>query len=225
MDEEELDQRVRLAAFGFLERQVQRYGDALPRAVLLEGFLFEGRRVPLLSPQGIFKPALLPQVPLSVSSVPIVAGRRRPYEDEIQDDGTLRYAYRGTDPFHRDNVGLRLAMNRQAPLVYFHGLVPGRYYAHWPAYVVDDEPAVLRFTIALDNLATSRHPDAFLASEVRRAYGSRVIRQRLHQAEFRVRVLAAYRSSCAMCRLKARRAARCRAHPSRRRPARRARRL
>ena len=37
------------------------------------------------------------------------------------DDGLLRYRYRGTNPAHHENTGLRLAMQRQVPLVYFHG--------------------------------------------------------------------------------------------------------
>jgi hypothetical protein len=32
-----------------------------------------------------------------------------------------------TDVAHRDSVGLREAMRLQVPLIYFHGIVPGRY--------------------------------------------------------------------------------------------------
>jgi hypothetical protein len=34
-------------------------------------------------------------------------------------DGLMRYKYRGQDPMHHDNVGLRLAMQRHIPFVYF----------------------------------------------------------------------------------------------------------
>ena len=37
----------------------------------------------------------------------------------------------GTQPGHRDDVALRLAVRRQAPLAYFYGLVRGRYAAIW----------------------------------------------------------------------------------------------
>jgi hypothetical protein len=48
----ELDQRVRLAAFQWLRAQMDVHGEVLPRSVLAEGFVFDGRRVPLLGPQG-----------------------------------------------------------------------------------------------------------------------------------------------------------------------------
>jgi putative restriction endonuclease len=57
---------VRLEAFGWLRDQVDLHGEVLPIAVLRRGFLFGDRRVPLLGPQGIFKPAVLPDAPLSI---------------------------------------------------------------------------------------------------------------------------------------------------------------
>ena len=35
----------------------------------------------LIGPQGIFKPAVLPEMPLSITTVPIKLGQARPYED------------------------------------------------------------------------------------------------------------------------------------------------
>src|SRR5688572_31990147 len=119
----EVDRRIRLAAFEHLASLRSRSGDVMPRELLLEGFSYQDRRVPLMSPQqGIFKPAVL-DLPLSLTTVPIVPGKERPYEDEVGDDG-IRYRYRGTDTKHRDNVGVRLAMLRRLPLIYFHGIVP-----------------------------------------------------------------------------------------------------
>src|SRR5262245_50187879 len=107
----DLDTQVRLQAFSFLEHQLALHGDAVPRSVLQRGFDFEGQRVPLIAPQGIFKPALL-QLPLTFTTVPIVEGQLRPYEDEIGTDGLIRYRYRGKDPEHPDNVGLRTCMKQ-----------------------------------------------------------------------------------------------------------------
>src|SRR5436309_9489014 len=135
-----LDHLIRLAAFNFLDEQKQLRGDVLAREILAQGFEFEGQRVPLMGPQGIFKPALLPEMPLSITTVPEVEGKRRLYDDQIGDEGLVRYRYRGTDPAHRDNAGLRLAMQKQAPLVYLYGVVPGRYGPDWPAYVVGGDP-------------------------------------------------------------------------------------
>ena len=62
---DELDQRVRLAAFQWLRAQMDVIGEVLPRSVLGEGFVLDGRRVPLLGPQGIFKPQVMTEAPLS----------------------------------------------------------------------------------------------------------------------------------------------------------------
>jgi len=71
------DGRVRLGAFAVLAEQTQRHGDVLPRSVLAEGFEVDGTRVPLIGPQGIFKPAILPELPLSITTVPVVEGKAR----------------------------------------------------------------------------------------------------------------------------------------------------
>lgn len=113
------DQSVRMAAFRFLGEQTRLAGEdgALRRTVLERGFSYEGQRVPLLGPQGIFKPRRLPAIPLSITTVPVVEGEQRPYDDAFGDDGLLRYRYRGTNPAHHENVGLRQAMQQQVPLI------------------------------------------------------------------------------------------------------------
>jgi putative restriction endonuclease len=199
-----LDQAIRSAAFQFLAEQSALAGDVLPREVLAAGFSFRGERVPLLGPQGIFKPRQL-DIPLSITTVPVVEGRARPYADELGQGGLIVYRYRGTDGSHRDNVGLRLAMQRQAPLVYFYGVVPGQYLAIWPAYVVADEPGSLSFKVAVDSheaLTERIAGGASLSAEGRRQYVTQVTLRRLHQEAFRSRVLRAYRECCAVCRLR-----------------------
>jgi putative restriction endonuclease len=202
----DLDSRVRLAAFSFLEAETRRAGtDVLPRALLAQGFQFDGRRVPILGPQGIFKPAILPEMPLSITTVPVEEGTATPYPDVIGHDGLLRYCYRGIDPNHRDNVGLRLASQRQAPLIYCHGVVSGHYMAVWPVFVVGDSTAELSFTVSVDDrqlasLGTMDTDDP--GTDGRRRYVTRLVQQRLHQEAFRQRVLAAYRAHCAVCHLR-----------------------
>lgn len=201
------DADVRLRAFAWLGQKVVVHGDVLPRELLARGFEYESTRVPLLGPQGIFKPAVLPEMPLSITTAP-----DGPYDDSFGADDSLAYRYRGTDPQHRDNVGLRIAMQRQAPLVYFHGVVPGRYLAVWPVFVVGDDPAQLTFKVAAEDFrlaeeATERigrgaTPASDPAAEGRRAYITAEVRQRLHQRGFRERVLRAYRDQCALCRLR-----------------------
>jgi len=202
VDAVDRDRFVRLAAFQWLKRQVEHRGDVLPIGVLRRGFDLDEDRVPLLGPQGIFKPAAMPDAPLSITTVPIIEGRSRPYEDEVGTDGLLRYRYRGTDPFHRDNVGLRRAMQDQLPLVYLYGTAPGWYRPEWPVFIVADDPSSLTFTVAMDDPQALR-PDLTMdvVDDARRAYVTQLVRQRLHQLAFRQRVLLAYRESCAVCRL------------------------
>ncbi len=199
---EERDRLVRLAAFDWLAGQMELRGDVLPITVLRQGFGWKGHRVPLMGPQGIFKPAVLPGAPLSITTVPVVEGRDRPYEDEVGPDGLLRYRYRGTDPRHHENVGLRLAMAHQVPLVYLFGTVPGWYRPEWPVFIVGDDPSTLTFTVAMDDPQALR-PDLTVdvVDEARRRYVTRLARHRLHQLAFRQRVLRAYRDSCTVCRL------------------------
>lgn len=202
MHDEDLDSRVRLKAFDFLREQTEIQGDSLRREVLAAGFTFEGRRVPLLGPQGIFKPAILPEIPLSITTVPIVEGKKRPYDDAIEASGLIRYRYRGTDPNHPDNRGLRSAMTRRIPLIYVFGLVPGEYQPIWPVYIVRDNPSDLAFWVAADAaesivFGADPSPDTL----VRRAYVTREIQQRAHQNAFQRRVLLAYKEQCAVCRL------------------------
>jgi putative restriction endonuclease len=198
---DDLDSRVRLAAFEFLSTKSLQYPDTWPYDVLQRGFIFEGQRVPLIGPQGIFKPAVLPEMPLSIYTAPIVEGRQRPYDDEVRAD-VIVYRYRGTDPHHRDNVGLRLAMQRRAPLVYLHGIVPGQYVTTWPVYVVRDDVPGLRFTIAVDapeRAFVSGPGEEPMTAEPRRAYVTVLTLRRLHQRAFRERVLRAYQAQCAVC--------------------------
>ena len=100
------DHAVRLAAFRFLEEQVRLSGEdgSIRRSVLQRGFVLDGERVPLLGPQGIFKPRVLEAIPLSITTVPVVEGESRPYDDAFGPDGMLRYRYRGTDPSHHDHA-------------------------------------------------------------------------------------------------------------------------
>jgi putative restriction endonuclease len=200
----DLDHRVRLAAFDWLDQRWQLHGEVLPRDILIAGFTFEGRRVPLISPQqGIHKPAIL-DLPLSILTSPPSERKQRPYDDSLSPDGLLLYRYRGTDAAHRDNVGLRQAMRLQVPLVYFHGIVPGRYMASSPVFIAGDDPPALTFKVAVDDrqvVWASPAPETPEA-EIRRSHVTREVRQRLHQQAFRERVLAAYQQHCAIYRLR-----------------------
>ena len=198
------DAAVRNAAFEWLRAQVDSLGDVLPRALLAQGFEFDGHRVPLVSPQGIFKPKVLSDAPLSITTVP-----DGPYDDTIGPSGLLRYRYRGTDPEHPDNRRLRFAMHERLPLVYFHGVFRGKYVAAWPVFIVGDDPGGLTFTVAVDDARHAWPPAGVQPAAVhddmdegRRRYVTVAYRQRVHQRGFRERVLDAYRQQCAFCRFR-----------------------
>ena len=194
------DIEIRRAVFDWLTEQRQEYGEALSRTSL-ESFSLGGKRIPLVGPQGIWKPAVC-ELPLSITTIV-----RGPYADAFDErTGTLSYAYRGTDPAHKDNVGLRTAHAERVPLIYFHSVEPGSYVAAYPAFVVGDDPSALRFAVQVDDIsaaytnATNQVADG--GAEARREYVTRAVRQRLHQQLFRERVLRAYQERCALCSLR-----------------------
>ena len=177
----DLDMRVRMVAFEFLKVQTMRHGDVLPRKTLEEGFHLDGIRVPLISPQGILKPSILPEMPLTICTAPEKKGKPQPYDDEVGQDGYIRYRYRGSDPMHRDNVGLRLAMERRVPLIYLFGILPGAYHPAWPVFIVGDDPAHLCFTVAVDEdvpLEAGMNLLSDSGLDGRRAYITQVTRRR-----------------------------------------------
>ena len=201
-----MDFQIRTAAFKWLEKQVLLHGDLLPRTILEQGFFFNGQRITLVGPQGIWKPKVL-ELPLSITTV--VNG---PYNDTILMEGLLEYRYRGTDPDHRDNNGFREAMRRNIPLVYFLGIEPGKYLAEWPVFIAEDLPQALTFRVLIDEKSVVESyregkPDEALyafdeAVDYRRRYVTNQAMARLHQRAFRARVLTAYREQCAFCRLR-----------------------
>ena len=197
------DLAIRQAAFAWLAEQKAIHGPVLPTRVLAEGFVFEGQRLPIMNrPRGIFRPRQC-EFPLSVKT-----SLTSPYADCWTAEGSLLYSYQGTDPDHPNNAGLREAYRKQVPLVYFFAVVKGHYLAEFPIYVARDDPAQLTFELQLDDPATVTAPAASDMVEEpatgRRIYLTGSMRVRLHQAPFRERVLRAYRSQCAICRLRLR---------------------
>ena len=196
MDDIAFDRRVRMTAFDWLMAHSGPDGEPMPRTLLAAGFEIDGQRVPLVAPQGIFKPQCL-SLPLSITTAP-----NGPYDDNFG-PGVLRYRYRGTDPEHRDNRGLRELMRLRRPLVYLYGLSPGMYLPVWPVFIVADDRPSLSFMVEVDE-STVMDTDQYEVrdTDIRRRYVTTVARRRIHQAAFRERVVLAYRTQCSLCRLK-----------------------
>jgi len=190
---------VREAALRWLDARTA-FGTRVVTQAEVASFPFLGQDVPLLlRQQGICKPRQL-DAALSIRTTWTPPGLQPRYADEEGTDGLIRYAYRGEDPEHWDNVALRRAWRLGLPLVWFVAVARGVYHAQYPVYVVADEPEQLRVALAVDETQRWLAPAA--AEPDRRDYVAQLNKLRLHQPVFRARVISAYGLSCAMCRLR-----------------------
>jgi putative restriction endonuclease len=179
----------------------------LSHEVIKEGFQFEGERWPLVNPQrGIFNPRQMPFL-LSIRTVFPRQGARVWYDDQLNvhrqifaGDEELDYAFMGSDPAAPENRWLGEAAERHIPLIYFLGVSPGRYQAIIPTFVVDWDAPGLKARIAIGELAGASAA-ASAPDVAERRYALRLVKQRLHQASFRERVLTAYDHRCAISNL------------------------
>jgi putative restriction endonuclease len=195
------DMAMRLAAAEHVRHAA--VADVLTSEQLSAGFVFEGERVPLVNPQrGIFKPRSMEHV-LSVRTVYPRSGARVWYDDQrvvhsqVSDGRELvDYAFMGSDPEAADNRWLRGAHEAGVPILYFLGIAPGRYAAIWPVFIIDWSAQELNARLAFGQSIQDGIPDA-----AERRYASRLVQQRLHQAQFREAVLSAYGGRCAITNL------------------------
>jgi putative restriction endonuclease len=180
---------------------VAEFGEDIPYAGgLARGFPFHGTRVPFLNYQkGIYRAA----VQTGPAALSIQTSSKSPYDDEILADGFL-YAYRSGAIDQPDNRALRAAHGLQVPLVYFIGTRPGWYKPVFPCYVREDDPSRRMVLVTPGALRGPVDEPAPVPIEdpLERRYAVRQTRVRLHQARFRGRVVPAYSSQCAICRLK-----------------------
>jgi putative restriction endonuclease len=196
------DIELRRAAFQWLNRVTE--GGELPVSwnALQRGFRFNGEVVTLIGAKGIWKPERA-ELPISITTSPPHPSRPvAPYDDEITDEGLLRYRYEGTDSRGYRNVWLRECWSRQIPLIYLHGIAQGIYVAAWPVMVFEDRPDDLSVLVEMLDPRRIR-PDLSVdvADEAERRFYSRITSQRLEQAGFRSAVMRAYGERCAVCRL------------------------
>jgi putative restriction endonuclease len=86
------------------------------------------------------------------------------------------------------------------PIILLRKFRSGMYVPFAPVFVVEDRVAEREFLLALDESVRFLGRAEPTAPE--RQYAERMVRQRLHQAEFRGRVISAYETHCAICRLR-----------------------
>lgn len=180
---------------------VAEFGEDVPYAGgLARGFPFRGSRVPFLNYQkGIYRA----RVQTGPAALAIQTSSKSPYDDEILADGFL-YAYRAGAIDQPDNRALRAAHELRVPLVYYIGTRPGWYKPVFPVYVSADDPTRRMVTVTPGALRGPVDEPAPVPLEdpLERRYAVRQTRVRLHQARFRGRVVPAYASQCAICRLR-----------------------
>jgi putative restriction endonuclease len=153
----------------------------------------ETRRV-IDTSKGIWNPRDL------VATLSIVSSPTGPYDDRDVEGGLFHYDYRAGST-KGDNTKLRRAFELGLPLILLRKIDNGIYVPVFPTYVVADDVNNHQFILALDeSLRFLANPLAPTAAEKR--YAERVVRSRLHQPEFRGRVIRAYRATCAICSLK-----------------------
>jgi putative restriction endonuclease len=195
------DEHLRSACFASLDVLCAQFGEDIPyKGGLDRGFPYGGQRVPFLSPQkGIFRA----RAQTGPGALSINTSAKSPYDDEAVAEGFF-YAYRAGSLDQPDNRALRAARASQAPLVYFVATRPGWYKALYPVFVTSDDPVARRVLVSPGRMSGPLdEPEPVLPDDpIERRYDVRETRVRLHQARFRGRVLVAYSSLCAICRLK-----------------------
>ena len=133
------------------------------------------------------------------ATLSVVSNPQGPYRDRHVSGGLFHYSYRaGSDD--GDNLKLRRAFQLQLPIILLQQLEPGLFVTHAPVYVVDDLRERREFLLALDE-SVRFLPRDLPENAPQRRYAERQVRHRLHQAEFRGRVIRAYRTRCAICAL------------------------
>ena len=133
------------------------------------------------------------------ATLSVVSSPSGPYGDREVAGGLFHYSYR-EGSINGDNARLRRALELEKPIILLRKVRDGVFVPHAPVYVVADLRDKREFLLALDEsvrllgLGTADSPE--------RRYAERVVKQRLHQAEFRGRVVSAYATQCAICRLR-----------------------
>lgn len=160
----------------------------------LADFEHEGERFPLIDPsKGIRKPAGWSTV-LSVLSTQKPADRGG-YEDDERDDGSILYRFMrpAASDAAATNRALLENMDRGLPILYLVEVGTSMYAPIYPVWFRGREDQAV---IVSDRAPVGEYADII---DLRR-YREVSRKLRLHQEEFRARVLFAYEDRCCVCR-------------------------
>ncbi len=133
------------------------------------------------------------------ATLAVVSSPSGPYDDQAVGGAHFRYDYRAGS-IGGDNTKLRAAYELELPIILLRKIDNGIYVPIFPVHVVGDDVERRQFLLALDESIRFINDPARM-TEGQRRYAERVVKQRLHQPEFRGRVLRAYKTRCAVCSL------------------------
>ena len=190
-----LEEEFRQLVMAAVAERAAANGGVISRVELSALLLANGetRRV-IDTSKGIWNPRDL------AATLSIVSSPTGPYDDRDVDGGLFHYDYRAGST-EGDNTKLRRAFQLGLPVILLRRIDNGIYVPVFPTYVVADDIENRQFVLALDeSLRFLANPLSPTAAEKR--YAERVVRARLHQPEFRARVIRAYHTTCAICSLK-----------------------
>ena len=190
---------LRLAVFSHLEKLIKSSSSGVLTSVEINSFEFRGVVIRLIVQSGIRKPQSC-RAALTIRTTFTPPSKLPPYIDGTDTDGMIHYKYRGTDPNHSDNRALRVAMEEGHPLAYFIGIDRGLYLPLFPVYLRGENPSQHEFVVSFRE--SLFEGDATSVKDLQRGYIDRLTKTRVHQPVFRARVLHAYETSCAICRLR-----------------------
>lgn len=144
----------------------------------------------IASQKGIWNPSW------QEATLSVVSAADGPYADEEVAPGVWRYDYQARSD-QGDNTKLRRAYELGLPIILLRRVDKGVYVPLYPVYVTGDNRSEKYFVLTV---AEARLPGATQDPDARR-YVERLVSERVHQREFRGRVLLAYRDRCAVCQL------------------------
>jgi putative restriction endonuclease len=173
-------------------------GDGMLSRAELGNFNYAGQEVRVIDPQGgIWNPSTSWSIsePLR-ATLSINTTNSGKYLDQEVSGGLWRYDYQSGGVAGK-NTKMRRAMELQLPLIWFVQQDSGRY-VPYKVFIISDFPQEGFCLIAPDlSLATAARSESVLEKR----YAERIMKQRLHQPAFRARVISAYETKCAVCKL------------------------
>lgn len=185
-----VEKALRQRIFESLDEHMRR-GNGTISSSELAAFPVDGTPTRLIAnSKGIWNPREMD------ATLSVVSSADGPYQDVEFAPGMWRYDYQARSE-QGDNTKLRRAYESRTPIILLRKISVGVYVPHFPVFVTDDNRAEHYFALTLPevmHLSTTVDADT-------RAYVERTVRQRVHQKEFRGRVLVAYQDRCAVCRL------------------------